>query len=164
MAFAEFEGNRFRIDGEIAKNHAILVNMTASRPIVVVQDPGTQNFEGVDTASCTFLMLFFCQLGPLGGKFNLSALQNSPRKKIIDAFVREPYKFCPKNLFFHYFHRNNIWKISISRDLLNCHLVATCNCIASRILLHGIGHAACPGQVRNRTKLWTSRAYIAVCM
>ena len=25
MAFAKFEGNRFRIDGEIAENHAILV-------------------------------------------------------------------------------------------------------------------------------------------
>ena len=30
MAFAKFEGNRFRIDGEIAENHAILVNLTAS--------------------------------------------------------------------------------------------------------------------------------------
>ena len=30
MAFAIFEGNRFRIDGEIAENHAILVNLTAS--------------------------------------------------------------------------------------------------------------------------------------
>ena len=29
MAFAKFEGNRFRIDGEIAENHAILVNLTA---------------------------------------------------------------------------------------------------------------------------------------
>ena len=25
MAFAKFEGNRLRIDGEIAENHAILV-------------------------------------------------------------------------------------------------------------------------------------------
>ena len=30
MAFAKFEKNRFRIDGEIAENHAILVNLTAS--------------------------------------------------------------------------------------------------------------------------------------
>ena len=26
MAFAKFQENRFRIDGEIAENHAILVN------------------------------------------------------------------------------------------------------------------------------------------
>ena len=77
----------------------------------------TQNFEGVDTASCTFLMLSFCYLEPLGGTFDLSAPQNSLRKKIIDAFVREPYKFCEKNLFSHFFHKNNFWKISISRDL-----------------------------------------------
>ena len=30
MAFAKFQENRFRIDGEIAKNHAILVNLTVS--------------------------------------------------------------------------------------------------------------------------------------
>ena len=30
MAFAKFEGNQFRIDGEIAENYAILVNLTAS--------------------------------------------------------------------------------------------------------------------------------------
>ena len=30
MAFAKFQVNRFRIDGEIAENHAILVNLTAS--------------------------------------------------------------------------------------------------------------------------------------
>ena len=30
MAFAKFEGNRSRIDGEIAENHAIRVNLTAS--------------------------------------------------------------------------------------------------------------------------------------
>ena len=30
MAFAKFEENQFRIDGEIAENHAILVNLTAS--------------------------------------------------------------------------------------------------------------------------------------
>ena len=36
MAFAKFEENRFRIDGEIAENHAILVNMTASIVCTVV--------------------------------------------------------------------------------------------------------------------------------
>ena len=30
MAFAKFQENQFRIDGEIAENHAILVNLTAS--------------------------------------------------------------------------------------------------------------------------------------
>ena len=30
MAFVKFEENRFRIGGEIAENHAILVNLTAS--------------------------------------------------------------------------------------------------------------------------------------
>ena len=30
MAFAKFQENRFRIDEEIAENHAILVNLTAS--------------------------------------------------------------------------------------------------------------------------------------
>ena len=30
FGFAKFEENRFRIDGEIAENHAILVNLTAS--------------------------------------------------------------------------------------------------------------------------------------
>ena len=30
MAFAKLEEDRFRIDGEIAKNHAILGNLTAS--------------------------------------------------------------------------------------------------------------------------------------
>ena len=29
MAFAKFKENRFRIDGEIAENHAILVYLTA---------------------------------------------------------------------------------------------------------------------------------------
>ena len=37
MAFAKFEENRFRIDGEIAENHAILVNLTAS--IGMLQSP-----------------------------------------------------------------------------------------------------------------------------
>ena len=30
MAFAKFQENRFRIDGEMTENHAILVNLTAS--------------------------------------------------------------------------------------------------------------------------------------
>ena len=30
MAFAKFQENRFRIDGEITENHAILVNLTTS--------------------------------------------------------------------------------------------------------------------------------------
>ena len=30
MSFAKFQENRFRIDGEIAENNAILVNLTAS--------------------------------------------------------------------------------------------------------------------------------------
>ena len=30
MAFAKFQENRFEIDGEIAENHAILANLTAS--------------------------------------------------------------------------------------------------------------------------------------
>ena len=30
MAFAKFKENQFRIAGDIAKNHAILVNLTAS--------------------------------------------------------------------------------------------------------------------------------------
>ena len=30
MVFTKFEENRFKIDGEIAENHAIMVNLTAS--------------------------------------------------------------------------------------------------------------------------------------
>ena len=30
MALAKFQENRFRIDGEIAENHVILVNLTES--------------------------------------------------------------------------------------------------------------------------------------
>ena len=30
MAFAKFQKNRFRIDGDIAENHAILVHLKAS--------------------------------------------------------------------------------------------------------------------------------------
>ena len=39
MAFAKFQENRFRIDGDIAENHAILVNLTAS---IGVSDVGDQ--------------------------------------------------------------------------------------------------------------------------
>ena len=35
MAFAKFQENRFRIDGEIAENHAILVNLTASISVYI---------------------------------------------------------------------------------------------------------------------------------
>ena len=37
MAFAKFQENQFRIDGEIAKNSAILVNLTAS---IAAQETG----------------------------------------------------------------------------------------------------------------------------
>ena len=36
MAFAKFDENRFRIDGEIAENHAILVNLTASICVISI--------------------------------------------------------------------------------------------------------------------------------
>ena len=38
MAFAKFQGIRCRIDGEIAENHAILVNLTASIGLVQAGD------------------------------------------------------------------------------------------------------------------------------
>ena len=34
MAFAKFQENRFRIDGEIAENHAILVNLSLTASII----------------------------------------------------------------------------------------------------------------------------------
>ena len=34
MAFVKFEENQFRIDGEIAENHVILVDLTASIIII----------------------------------------------------------------------------------------------------------------------------------
>ena len=37
MAFVKFEENRFRIDGGIAENHAILVNLTASIVVLSVE-------------------------------------------------------------------------------------------------------------------------------
>ena len=36
MEFAKFEGNRLGIDGEIAENHAILVNLTASINVLLL--------------------------------------------------------------------------------------------------------------------------------
>ena len=36
MAFEKFQENQLRNDGEITENHAILVNLTASRPIVTL--------------------------------------------------------------------------------------------------------------------------------
>ena len=45
MAIAKFEENRFRIDGEIAENHAILVNLTAS---IVFLFGIAQNFIKID--------------------------------------------------------------------------------------------------------------------
>ena len=43
MAFAKFQANRFRIDGEIAENHAILVNLTASIKRASICDSHTRN-------------------------------------------------------------------------------------------------------------------------
>ena len=45
MAFAKFEENRCRIDGEIAENHAILVNLTASRGIEMKRKVIYDNFK-----------------------------------------------------------------------------------------------------------------------
>ena len=39
MAFAKFQENQFRIDGEIAENHAILVNLTASIGLPITRRP-----------------------------------------------------------------------------------------------------------------------------
>ena len=44
MASAKFQGNRFKIDGEMAENHAILVdhfNLTASIVYIILR-----NFQG----------------------------------------------------------------------------------------------------------------------
>ena len=50
--------------------------------------------------------------------WHVSALQNSLQKNI-NAFVREPYKFSLKNLFFH---RNIVKKMSTSRDLWQAYM------------------------------------------
>ena len=52
MAFAKFPENRFRIDGEIAENHAILVNLTASRSIVQMLDHLTCSKFEITTSLC----------------------------------------------------------------------------------------------------------------
>ena len=59
MTFAKFEGNRFRIDGEIAENHAILVNLTASIDVVDLHSTATEQIEkklgllpGSDVTDC----------------------------------------------------------------------------------------------------------------
>ena len=46
MAFAKFQENRFRIYGDIAENHAILVNLTAS--IVRTISPSTIICSGLE--------------------------------------------------------------------------------------------------------------------
>ena len=38
MAFAKFQQNLFKIDGVIAENHAILVNLTASLGLILFID------------------------------------------------------------------------------------------------------------------------------
>ena len=38
MIFEKIEGNRFRIDGEINENHAILVNLTASSMFLLLNN------------------------------------------------------------------------------------------------------------------------------
>ena len=43
MAFAKFQANRFRIDGEIAENHEILVNLTASIVLGELKAPLQKN-------------------------------------------------------------------------------------------------------------------------
>ena len=62
MAFAKFEGNRFRIDGEIAQNHAILVNLTAS--IVQKLDPLT-------CSKCLFMTLHYNMYKPINFRSGL---------------------------------------------------------------------------------------------
>ena len=45
MASAKSQGNQFKIDGEIAENHAILVNLTAS--IIVSYNPSQKNEQTI---------------------------------------------------------------------------------------------------------------------
>ena len=61
MACAKFEENRFRIDGEIAENHAILVNLTAS----IVKD--TLNLS---LSRCIFLAHCSSNFYPILMKFD----------------------------------------------------------------------------------------------
>ena len=45
MVFAKFQENRFRIDREIAENHAILVNLTASIACGQLRKKAQHNFK-----------------------------------------------------------------------------------------------------------------------
>ena len=54
MAFAKFQENRCRIDGEIVENHAILVNLTASIGLMHVDPPPPVIGENIEF-SCIFL-------------------------------------------------------------------------------------------------------------
>ena len=45
MAFLKFQENRFRIDGEIAENHAILGNLTASHIYILVTQKASPNLD-----------------------------------------------------------------------------------------------------------------------
>ena len=70
MAFAKFEENRFRIDEEIAENHAILVNLTAS--IIIVSIPaGSRRKSNIQRVSCLLVSLVPSLVSPV----SLSLLQ-----------------------------------------------------------------------------------------
>ena len=69
MTFAKFEGNRLRIDGEIAENHAVLVNLTASKVDPCIERVLT-NYD------------FFIYFDVSGGR-HLHLEVNECRKKII---------------------------------------------------------------------------------
>ena len=47
MAFAKFQENRFRIDGEIAENHAILVNLKANITVTLTDTVTLTSAVGV---------------------------------------------------------------------------------------------------------------------
>ena len=47
MAFAKFQENRFKIDGEIAENHAIPVNLTMINQDRMIFDDFSVNFEPI---------------------------------------------------------------------------------------------------------------------
>ena len=53
MAFAKFQENRLRIDGEIAENHAILVNLTAS-----IVSPLTARWANIISSKCRCVVSF----------------------------------------------------------------------------------------------------------
>ena len=62
MAFAKFQKNRFRIDGEIAENHAILVNLTAS--IAIGRTPNIANKVFRHLKNIYWLNFFFISIQP----------------------------------------------------------------------------------------------------